>query len=1216
MKNIDSLKGIITALKQEDCVILIGSGISIWSGLPSWKSLLNELADFMEECGIDSSLVEREIAEGDLLQAASYGFDRLTKPQIETFMPRACRYGKAEPHEIHKKILDLGANCFITTNYDKLIEMGIEKWQGKKTDMVTNCQLAEMGRILQARAENFVYKPHGDIEDMESIILTREQYRSLLVDGERHMALETLKTLMVSRPLVCLGFGLKDPDFLYIRDILSNIYRGNVRDHYAIMADVEEAEVDYWERNYGIHLVGYETRMEPDGSRSHAPLLELLDTLQDELHGFAGTDSKAEKAGRTEIDKAKKEADQTWEEVMLAFVRYANRFRGYKKAETEFGIYVYRQSSDVMTRCFDKFDISFVEEFLTDSWGNAVLVGAPGAGKSYAMRRAAAVMAQELHKKCLEESGFSEKGIDFRQIIVPIYIDLKLYDGDLEGMIEREFSRTLPLERIMEECRCKIFLDSFNEMPKEYWDSGKYRQDFEKIFARFGNGAVVIGARTSDGLEAYGFPVYALDEIDPHTIDVELEKKGMTAELSKVMRKIISKPFYFQYVINGEIEIKNIAQPKHFYRELFGNLQKDFKRRFAEKAEIEKALSPAAYRALEIGVEAFPAEFIYEGMNEQDICQEMEEKKEVVNWLIYKKIITPCSNGKIAFAHQTITEYLAAKELMELYWKNPAVIREKMRFYRWDQAVFFMINLLPDDRVEEFINQLFRIDFILVLQSVPYMEFQKAGIINKIFKEIAENEDIRNRHWSRIESWLQYELDISEENEESIRDVIELGYRIGGAAAICLWKLKGDMVKDEFLQMLLEHAMEEMFCDKVGKVLSKIVEEADLEALEKMVDHLQTIIINYEMDWWRFRGFISAVADIMTKFDEEHIRDILVGDSEFAGLPAMRKRILCKYLQNKNTACSLMMATDLFMQGYQRASITMYFIMKYSSQNILWDFLQREHIDRLLDCLYDEVWALDTLGEILKNRTDLKEYVKRKAKSYSGLTRAAILACADQEKRAEVFQELKSLLFMDEKELEIQPIELLREIELTWEGKEELFVRLLMLKNAELMVGLMGSFSPFSIKGFGIWEVEDIDWWLDWMEELEQKGDEDKESLQLLQIRGFLTRYTGPKSKEGLLARFNDEGCPYRKILLKYIIPRLETHISDFHEGAIEYIFEELKKECWDREKYGFLARAADHKFIVEKLMPLLEEADGVFRTNLLDIIETAGRRHGKRYLV
>ena len=53
----DSLKGIVTALKQEDCVILIGSGISVWSGLPSWKLLLDELAGFMEFCGIDSSLV-------------------------------------------------------------------------------------------------------------------------------------------------------------------------------------------------------------------------------------------------------------------------------------------------------------------------------------------------------------------------------------------------------------------------------------------------------------------------------------------------------------------------------------------------------------------------------------------------------------------------------------------------------------------------------------------------------------------------------------------------------------------------------------------------------------------------------------------------------------------------------------------------------------------------------------------------------------------------------------------------------------------------------------------------------------------------------------------------------------------------------------------------------------------------------------------------------
>lgn len=1203
MKN-NRLNGILTALRQEDCIILIGSGISMWSGLPSWKGLLEELVDFMEECGEDSSLVKREIENGDLLQAASYGFDRLTRPRMEDFMIRACRYGKANPHEIHKKILELGAKCFITTNYDKLLEMGIAQWGTKEpVTVVTNRQLSEMGRILQARAVNFVYKPHGDVGDVESIILTREQYRSLLLHGERHMALETLKTLMVSRPVVYMGFGLRDPDFLYIRDILSNLYQGNVRDHYAVMADVEEAEIDYWKRNYGIHLVGYKTRTEPDGTKSHTPLLELLDTLHDELHGL--------------VQKGWKEPDQTRAEIILAFIRYAARFRGYAKAETEFGICIHRESHDTLIQYTDEFYGSLVGEFLTSGEEHAILVGAPGAGKSYAMRRAAAVMAQKLNETCMEESVFSGKSPDFQKIVIPMYIDLKLYDGDLEGMIEREFSKTLPLEMIIKECRCKIFLDSFNEMPKEYWAGGKYRQDFEKIFAKFEHTAIVIGSRTSDGLEAFGLPVYALDEIDRDTIDAELAKKGMTAELNEVMRGIVSKPFYFQYIISGKIEIKNIMQPKHFYREFFGNLQKDFIARFAEGAEIEKVLSAAAYRALDMGIEAFPVEFIYEGMNAQKVFLGMEEREEAVNWLIYKGIIIPHSNGKIAFVHQTITEYLAAKELMGLYWKDPKIIREKIKFYRWDQTIFFMVNLIPDDRVEAFIDHLFEIDFKLVFQSVQYMEFAKGRVINKILREITEKSEIRYRYRWDLGSLLEHKLRISEENEESIRKIIEQGGSIGGAAAFCLWRLKGDAVKYELMWLLMKRAKDEIFCHKLKRILSEAVEEPDLEILEGMVDIIQIIMEIEKIDVGRFCEFISTIASMMRKFREEHIRDILVGNSEFAEVPVIRKRIFCNYLEEKGTALSLRMATDLLMQGYRRASITMYFIMRYSSKSMPWDFFQREHIDQLIECLEDGVWALDTLQEILKKRTDMEDYVKLKAKSYGGIIRAALLAGIDPDKQGEVFQELEAVLSMEEDELEQQPFELLREIELTWKGREELFVQLLMLKDPGLMSGLMGNFSPFYIKGFETVEVENIDWWMDWMEELERNKTDDWQERQLSQIVGFLTQYTGPKSKEKILKKFNDRSCPYRKILLKYIIPELETCPYDFNENAIQYIFEDLKKTSYrNRGEHHFLVRVADEPFITERMIPLLEDADKIFRDNLISIIETAGRRHGKRYLV
>ena len=83
-----------------------------------------------------------------------------------------------------------------------------------------------MAEIIHARATDFIFKPHGDAADSESIILTREQYRQLLPQGEREAALESLKTLLATRPVVYLGFGLRDPDFLYVRRCSSQDLQG------------------------------------------------------------------------------------------------------------------------------------------------------------------------------------------------------------------------------------------------------------------------------------------------------------------------------------------------------------------------------------------------------------------------------------------------------------------------------------------------------------------------------------------------------------------------------------------------------------------------------------------------------------------------------------------------------------------------------------------------------------------------------------------------------------------------------------------------------------------------------------------------------------------------------------------------------------------------------------------------------------------------------
>ena len=173
----------------------------MWSGLPSWSGMIEQLAQFVESTGANASLIRMEAQRGDLLQAASYGFDKLTEQQRGEFIRAACQYGTAKPHGIHRKIISLGPRCFITTNYDNLIEESLRLWKPDSffRPPITNRHLTETAEIVQARAIDFVFKPHGDAADSKSIILTREQYRQLLPQGERHAALESLKLLFVSR---------------------------------------------------------------------------------------------------------------------------------------------------------------------------------------------------------------------------------------------------------------------------------------------------------------------------------------------------------------------------------------------------------------------------------------------------------------------------------------------------------------------------------------------------------------------------------------------------------------------------------------------------------------------------------------------------------------------------------------------------------------------------------------------------------------------------------------------------------------------------------------------------------------------------------------------------------------------------------------------------------------------------------------------------------
>jgi hypothetical protein len=1169
--------------------------------------MIEELAQFVESAGAKADLVRSEAQKGDLLQAASYGFDKLTKQQIGEFIRAACRYGVAKPHEIHRKIVSLGPRCFVTTNYDNLIEESLRKWQPDRffRPPVTNRHLTETAEIVHARAIDFIFKPHGDAADSESIILTREQYRQLLPQGERQAALESLKMLLASRPVVYLGFGLRDPDFIYVRDLLANTYKGGTRDHYAIMADVSDAESDYWRRHYGIHLVSYATTERPGKTRDHTALLTLLHTL-------------LEKAPASPVVVG---FDPCTPDVVLALARHAAGLARNPRINPEFQIRVHaevekRRGNGVCYRP-DRFDHYPVEKFLDDGPERTLLIGLPGAGKTYSLRRAAARLAEKLHEACLSET------FDVKAVVVPILADLKLYRGDLGELVSQTLPKSLPLDEVMRRFRVKFFLDSFNEMPREYWESGSYESDFTKFITSIGDASLVIGSRTSDGLIKLGLPAYCLDQIDEAVVTAELERLGIEIEgrFEREVRWLLQRPFYFQYVTSGAVRLPKEAHLRDFYQVFFENLRKAFATRFSGQLDIENALSLAAYDALNRGEEAFPLSELLrvlktsvEAVGLADI-----DVRDVANWLVSSSVLIPHTGGRVAFVHQSVTEYLAAAELSRRYQASPHILKEKLSLMRWDQALFLTLSLLPPAQAEVFLHDVIKADFALALNAVKYLEAGRDEIVSRLLSEIPKRVPASGSSDFKVESAVEFAMPLTDAHVANLRTLIGLGGTIGAAAVSRLVALKGGEAKDELLQLLVDRCGDFNFCCYgIARALKPFATDEDAKKVAAWADSIQDTVTP-ESDDDDTAGFTCGAAEFLAGLDLSVIRREFFPADESVKIPEIRARILCRILQDQHSKAALDFAGELLLQGFKEAAVSIYFISKFAEPDceLSWAKFTAAHVGYLISILHnaEESWALDALKCLCAGRPDLAEEIKQEASKKSCIEKAALIYCVSPTDFTPVFQALGELVEMSDEQRREQPFRILGKIECDWTGKEELFVKLLRLRDVQLASALFGSSIPPSIPSLGNLEIGPIDWWLEWMMEVASIGGG---YSFLYQLGGLFAEHLNREVQHEFVAEFNKSSSKFRRLLLHFVLPDLSDITTEvFSEDAISFLLADLSRKGSVSSFRGhLLGGTATERFVTGRLLPLLPNAKQPLLKNLHEVLRQAGSRLGRRYVL
>jgi hypothetical protein len=187
--------------RHGDLVVFLGAGVSQAAGLPSWSTLL---ADLAVECAHIEDDEEREAFGrlGELDRAAiikrrTPGDEPLGAAVAQLLRARGRRHALA-----HALVAALPIEEVITTNYDDLFERA-------SAAVERPCTVLPGGVV--ARGRRWLLKMHGCVTRPESIVLTREDYMKF---QENRTALAGIvQALLLTRHMLFVGFSFTDDNF-------------------------------------------------------------------------------------------------------------------------------------------------------------------------------------------------------------------------------------------------------------------------------------------------------------------------------------------------------------------------------------------------------------------------------------------------------------------------------------------------------------------------------------------------------------------------------------------------------------------------------------------------------------------------------------------------------------------------------------------------------------------------------------------------------------------------------------------------------------------------------------------------------------------------------------------------------------------------------------------------------------------------------------------
>lgn len=193
-------------------IIFVGSGVSLnVDGMPSWYSLIQKMAQTINYSKCSTCKNSKDGCSDFCLLKEDYSTDEFLKIPQYVYNKSKDLYNKILEENIKdvsvdaplsEVIFDINPVHIITTNYDTLLE-------SSKNEFCEQYQVIVHDKdLLNAEKSKYIIKMHGDINELNTIILKEEDYLNY---SQEHVLLELfVKSLLVDHTILFLGYSLND----------------------------------------------------------------------------------------------------------------------------------------------------------------------------------------------------------------------------------------------------------------------------------------------------------------------------------------------------------------------------------------------------------------------------------------------------------------------------------------------------------------------------------------------------------------------------------------------------------------------------------------------------------------------------------------------------------------------------------------------------------------------------------------------------------------------------------------------------------------------------------------------------------------------------------------------------------------------------------------------------------------------------------------------